>query len=94
MAEKKGPNWQRVTNKKKPKKPMGFGKKDVAKSKKYGYGTRDFPENILMHNKYMKQFDKWLVEKFGEKFVHGIKKTKNNKRGGKIMQGYKAGGKV
>jgi len=65
---------------KKKSHSFGISPKDVAQAKK--------SENIW------KQFDKWLVEKFGEKFVHGIKKTKNNKRGGKIMQGYKAGGKV
>ena len=53
-----------------------------------------------MQNKYTDMFEKWLATQFYEDPAPGpVKRTGgrkavNKKRGSKIMQGYKAGGKV
>jgi hypothetical protein len=53
-----------------------------------------------MHNKYTDMFEKWLATQCedspspGPVKRRGGRKAVKNKRGGKIMQGYKAGGKV
>ena len=98
MAKKR--EWQ------KKKKPMGVEPFDVRKAEahrrgiaEYGRPYRVYRENPIMHNKYTDMFEKWLATQFkdpspGPAKRRGGRKAVNKKRGSKIMQGYKAGGKV
>ena len=99
MAKKR--EWQ------KKKKPMGVEPFDVRKAEahrrgiaKHGRPYRVFRENPIMHNEYTDKFEKWLRKPGTPRKpkVAGskVKTTSTRKRakGGKIMQGYKAGGKV
>jgi hypothetical protein len=96
MAKKR--EWE------KKKKPMGVEPFDVRKAEAHRKGARVYRENPVMHNKYTDMFEKWLHKKLGgtgtprKPKVAGskVKTTSTRKRakGGKIMQGYKAGGKV
>jgi hypothetical protein len=84
MAKKR--EWQ------KKKKPMGVEPFDVRKAEAHRKGFRVYRENPIMHNTYTDKFEKWLRKQLGGKKREIGKKMK--KAGGKIMQGYKAGGKV
>ena len=99
MAKKR--EWQ------KKKKPMGVEPFDVRKAEahrrgiaEYGRPYRVYRENPIMHNKYTDMFEKWLATQFYEDPTpgpvkrRGGRKAVNKKRRSKIMQGYKAGGKV
>ena len=88
----------------KKKKPMGVEPFDVRKGAARRKGARVYRENPVMHNKYTEMFEKRLHKKLGgtgtprkpKAAGTKVKTTSTRKRakGGKIMQGYKAGGKV